>query len=83
MPISTHVPRAGDDDLVGMASESKYRISTHVPRAGDDPLTVLMIAQDKRFQPTSPVRETTSDNRDQEQERNISTHVPRAGDDHL
>ena len=80
------------------------QISTHVPRAGDDEkgdsefLPVLI------FQPTSPVRETTSSNQPPGPgpryfnprppcgrrlvragasltQKTISTHVPRAGDD--
>ncbi len=78
--ISTHVPRAGDDDLFAVyeitatgfqptspvrettfynsSDQIACRISTHVPRAGDD---------FKAIAKTLAV--------------NISTHVPRAGDD--
>ena len=34
-PISTHVPRAGDDVMCREVRHGK-NISTHVPRAGDD-----------------------------------------------
>ena len=55
-------------------------ISTHVPRAGDDRLTSSSMPPE-RFQPTSPVRETTKTKHIKTRHKPISTHVPRAGDD--
>ena len=40
--ISTHVPRAGDDDP-GRDLSGAGAISTHVPRAGDDRRSTLII----------------------------------------
>ena len=58
-------------------------ISTHVPRAGDDETPDIPYREGGRFQPTSPVRETTPGERAPRIAIHISTHVPRAGDDPL
>ena len=123
--ISTHVPRAGDDQEVRITVLAMYlfqptspvretthsrgqysalaQISTHVPRAGDDGQRHDLPSWGQHFnprppcgrrrawrhgerveiafQPTSPVRETTSGDTDAMRKELISTHVPRAGDD--
>ena len=56
--ISTHVPRAGDDDIHSL-TRFEPLISTHVPRAGDDQQCQVQYLVLRQFQPTSPVRETT------------------------
>ena len=79
--ISTHVPRAGDDAKIWTLIDPSGNISTHVPRAGDDHHDAGVTVVPGIFQPTSPVRETTSDIPCLTTSAIISTHVPRAGDD--
>ena len=78
--ISTHVPRAGDDEDT-QPRAAPPDISTHVPRAGDDSVLTRLGTILSKFQPTSPVRETTPLGLAGPQSTPISTHVPRAGDD--
>ena len=54
-----------------------FGISTHVPRAGGDATKTVAIAPAKKFQPTSPVRETTMESeKTQFQSRHFNPRPP-------
>ena len=78
--ISTHVPRAGDDQWFRDQNVVSPIFQPTSPVRG----TTLTLANSplwRPFQPTSPVRGTTPVPRYYIDRLDISTHVPRAGDD--
>ena len=78
--ISTHVPRAGDDAAL---HKILMQVADFNPRppCGRRLARCAGSAGATRFQPTSPVRETTAKAVYETANQQISTHVPRAGDD--
>ena len=78
--ISTHVPRAGDDLLCPDLLVDFPNFNPRPP-CGRRLVLFPFVQQNIQFQPTSPVRETTTITAAPHTGQAISTHVPRAGDD--
>ncbi len=79
--ISTHVPRAGDDNVSRVKCADNSDFNPRPPcgrRRGYNWDGHIWFSV---FQPTSPVRETTVKAELRVLVTLISTHVPRAGDD--
>ena len=78
--ISTHVPRAGDDPGIDRIRRQCGHFNPRPP-CGRRRALGYVVQMCKVFQPTSPVRETTTCGSPARPVQLISTHVPRAGDD--
>ena len=78
--ISTHVPRAGDDQAAPTDRSARQNFNPRPP-CGRRPVNAETYTAAGQFQPTSPVRETTVIYTFGHTGIVISTHVPRAGDD--